>query len=128
MSYVIQKLKEFPVQFGSLILFLSGYQLSGNSTIRENGTPDGKTVLSGYWGHGIRLKLKGRISPDQSIEKIILALSQNLLKEQNFILDKLSFQNAMLCNYTLTDEQDTPEISLLFYCPENPVIQEEISS
>lgn len=125
MSYILQELKCFPISLGGLTICLSGYQLSGSSTLKEAGAADGSVVLSGYWEQGIRLKLKGRLSPDHSPENVILALTQNMLIAQTCTIGKLSFQNAMLCGYTLSDQQDTPEIQLLFYCPENPILQED---
>ncbi len=129
MSYIIQKSKRFPVTLGTLTIYLSGYQLSGSSTLKETGAADGALVLAGCWGQGMRLKLKGRISPDYSAEQIISALAENLLVKQNIALGTLTFQNAMLCGYTLAEQQDIPELSLLFYCPSNPVLpQEETAS
>ncbi len=126
MNYLIQKLKNFPVTFGSLTLFLSGCQFSGSSTLKESGTADGTTVLSGYWKQGCRLKLKGKLPPETSPEQVILHLTENMLVPQDFVLGSLSFPDAMLCGYTLTEQQDTPELSLLFYCPSSPLpVQEE---
>ncbi|MBE6875139.1 MAG: hypothetical protein E7496_00165 [Ruminococcus sp.] len=122
MSYIIQNLKQFPVTFGTLTLYLSGYQLSGSSTLRETGASDGSAVLAGYWPQGIRLKLKGKLPPDITPEQAVYALSQNLLAEQTLTLGTLSFQNARLCGYTVSDQQDTPELILLFYCPKNPSV------
>ena len=125
MSYVIQNLKHFPVTFGTLTVYLSGYQLSGSSTLKETGASDGSAVLAGYWPHGSRLKLKGKLPPDITPEQVIYALSQNLLTAQNLVLGNLTFQNARLCGYTVSDQQDTPEILLLFYCPQTPSLTEE---
>lgn len=126
MNYLIQELKNFPVTLGSLTLYLSGCQLSGSSTLKESGTADGSTVLTGYWKQGCRLKLKGKLSPNLTTEQIILQLTQTMLVRQNFILGSLSFPDSMLCGYTLSEQQDTPELSLLFYCPASPVpVQEE---
>ncbi|MBR1555903.1 MAG: hypothetical protein IJ644_11015 [Oscillospiraceae bacterium] len=122
MSYIIQNLKQFPVTFGTLTLYLSGYQLSGSSTLKETGASDGSSVLAGYWPQGIRLKLKGKLAPDVTPEQTVYALSQNLLSQRTLTLGTLSFQNARLCGYTVSDQQDTPELLLLFYCPENPTL------
>lgn len=122
MSYIIQNLKQFPVTFGTLTLYLSEYQLSGNSTLTETGASDGSAVLAGYWLHGIRLKLKGKLPPDISPEQAVYTLSQNLLAEQTLTLGTLSFQNARLSGYTVSEQQDTPEILLLFYCPKKPSV------
>lgn len=121
MSYLIQQLKSFPVTLGELTIYLSGFQLSGSSTLRESGTADGSLVLSGCYEQGIRLKLKGKLSPDIPPEEVIQAFTQNMLIAQSLTLGKLIFQNAMLSGYTLTAQQDVPEIQLLFYCPEKPV-------
>ena len=128
MNYLIQELNYFPVTLGSLTLYLSGCQLSGSSTLKEAGTPDGSAVLAGYWKQGCRLKLKGKLSPQFTTEQIILHLTQNMLVQQNFVLGKLSFPDSMLCGYTLSEQQDTPELSLLFYCPASPILVQEASS
>ncbi|MBR1527942.1 MAG: hypothetical protein IJ642_01420 [Oscillospiraceae bacterium] len=129
MSYLIQKRKYFPVTFDTLTIFLSDYQISGSSTLKESCTADGSAVLTAYWKQGSRLKLKGKLSPDLSPEQVLLHLLQNMLTPQTFTLGSLSFSNARLCGYTLAEQQDTPELSLLFYCPEAPsLIQEEPSA
>ena len=120
MSYIIQNLKQFPVTFGTLTLYLSGYQLSETSAVREAGAADGTNVLAGFWKKGCRLKLKGKLAPSHTPETVISALAQNMLAEQTLSLGSLSFANAMLCGYSVTEQQDTPELILLFYCPKNP--------
>ena len=125
MSYLIQKLKGFPITFGTLTLSLSGYQLSETSAIREAGAADGATVLAGFWKKGCRLKLKGKLAPSHTSETVISTLAQNMLAEQTLSLGSLSFTHAMLCGYSVTEQQDTPELILLFYCPESPTVQEE---
>ncbi len=124
MNYLIQNLKSFPLTFGNLTLCLSGYQLSETSALSESGAADGSSVLSGYWKKGCRLKLKGRLSPSYTPETVIFTLAQNMLTEQTLSLGSLSFSHALLCGYSVTEQQDTPELVLLFYCPESPSIQE----
>jgi len=126
MSYLIQNLKYFPVTLDTLTICLSDCQISGSSTLKETCAADGSTVLTGIWKQGSRIKLKGRLSPDISPEQVLLHLTQNMLVSQTFTLGSLSFSNARLCGYTLSEQQNTPELSLLFYCPQNPqLIQEE---
>jgi hypothetical protein len=124
MNCIIQKLKDFPVTIGTVTLHLSGCQISGSSTLKESGTADGDFILSGYWKQGSRLKLKGRLSPADSPEQILIQLVTNLLQKRTLILGNLSFTNAMLCGYTLSEQQDIPEVSLLFYCPDTPTLIE----
>ena len=128
MNYLIHQLKQFPVTFGNLTVYLSGYQLSETSTVQEAGTSAGNPVLSACWNHGSRLKLTGKISSQQSVSSLIAVLSQNMLTRQTLTLENLQFVNAMLCSYSVTEQQETPEVILLFYCPESPVIPEETES
>ena len=126
-NYLLQEMKSFPVSFGELELFLSGFQLSGSASLKETGAANGETILSGFWKKGTRLKLTGNLPPDLQTEKLIQALNNYMLEKTNFTLGKLTFPNAMLCSYLLTDGQDIPEIQLIFYCPEKPVLLEEVS-
>ena len=128
MSLILQTLKNFPVTIGNLTLYLSGFQMTENSALSESGTADGSTVLSGYWPKGIRLTLKGRIAPAFSAEEILYTLSQNMLTEQILNIRNLQFQKAMLCGYTLSENQDTPELSLIFYSSAKPLLLLEESA
>lgn len=122
MSYVIQNLKTFPIVLGNVTIYLSGCQFSASSTLKETGTADGSFVLAGYWKQGCRIKLTGKLPPDISPEQVIYQLTQIMHVKQTVTLGKLSYTNAMLCGYTLTEKQDVPELSVLFYCPENPTL------
>ena len=124
MSYLLQNLRQFPVHLGTITIYLSGCQISGTSTIKETGTSDGSLALAGCWPQGSRLKLKGKLPPDISPEKIIYYLTQIMLLKQTITLGKLSYPNAMLSGYPLSEQQDTPELTMLFYCPENPSLLE----
>jgi len=128
LSYVVQNLKAFPVILGNFTVCLSGCQLSASSTLKESGTADGSFVLSGYWKQGFRLKLTGKLPPDIPPEQVIFQLSQIMLVKQTVTLGKLSYTNAMLCGYTLSEKQDIPELSVLFYCPDAPALIEEVNS
>ena len=124
MSYIIQNLKSFPVTIGTLTVYLSGCQISGSSTIKESGTADGSFVVSGYWQQGSRLKLKGKLAPSVAPEQVIIQIFQNMMQKRTLLLNTLSFTNAMLCGYTLSEQEDTPELTLLFYCPDTPTLIE----
>ena len=128
MSYVVQNLKTFPVILGNITIYLSGCQLSASSTLKEAGTADGSCVLTGYWPQGCRIKLNGRLTPDVQPETVIYQLTQMMLLKQTVTLGKLSYTNAMLCGYTLSEKQDVPELSILFYCPDNPVLIQEVNA
>lgn len=121
MSFLIQHLKNFPVQIGDILIYLSGYQISQSSSLKESGTTDGENLLTACWETGIRLKLKGRIAPNKTPEQVIYALTQAMLTSQNLVLQNLRFPDAMLCGYTVADNQETPEISVLFYINQKPV-------
>lgn len=125
MSFVIQNLKKFPVQIGELIINLSGYQISESSSLKESGTADGSNILTGCWEKGMRLKLDGKIAPDKTPEQVIYALSQAMLVSQEFAIRDLVFYDAMLCGYTVKENQETPEISLLFYTNKKPVLMQD---
>ncbi|MDE6657188.1 MAG: hypothetical protein K2J88_01220 [Oscillospiraceae bacterium] len=127
MSFVMQNLKKFPVQIGDLLIDLSGYQISQSSSLKESGTTDGSNLLTACWEMGIRIKLKGKIVPSQTPEQVIYALSQAMLISQNFAIRDLLFSNAMLCGYTITENQEIPEISLLFYTNQKPVLMQDDS-
>jgi len=122
MNLVLQSLRSFPVTIGELTLYLSEYQISETATLKESGTAGGGLVLSGCWPKGSRISLKGKLSPSLSPQTVIYTLSQALLTEQILLIQNLKFQNAMLCDYTVTENQDTPEIALLFFSAQKPLL------
>ena len=125
MSFVIQNLKKFPVQIGDLVIYLSGYQISQSSSLKESGTADGSNVLTACWEMGTRIKLKGKIAPDKTPEQVIYALSQAMLVSQNVAIRNLLFQDAMLCGYTVLENQEMPEISFIFYTNQKPILMQD---
>lgn len=120
MSYVVQNVKAFPVILGNVTIYLSSCQFSASSTLKEAGTADGSFVLAGYWKQGCRIKLNGKLTPDIQPEQAMFLLTNMMHVKQTVTLGKLSYTNAMLCGYTLTEKQDIPELSIIFYCPDNP--------
>ena len=81
-------------------------------------------MVSGYWQQGSRLKLKGKLAPSVAPEQVIIQIFQNMMQKRTLLLNTLSFTNAMLCGYTLSEQEDTPELTLLFYCPDTPTLIE----
>ncbi len=120
MSFILQNLKSFPVAIGQMLLYCSSYQITETSHLQESGTASGGNVLAGAWPKGIRITLKGRltISPEQ----VIYTLSQAMLTEQILSLTEIKFEHAMLCSYTISDQQEIPEMTLVFYSHEKPVL------
>lgn len=124
MSFQLRNPDYFPIQIGELLIYLSDYQISESSSLKESGTADGNVILTSCFEMGIRLKLKGKLAPAHTPEQVISTLSGNMLCSQDLYIRDLIYPDAMLCGFTVSENSEMPDISLIFYCHQKPVLPE----
>lgn len=117
----------FPIQIGDFIIYLSEYQITQSSSLKESGSADGNVVLTSCVSLGSRLKLKGKLAPTLPPDQVITALSGKMLCAENLKIRNLTFPDAMLCSFTVGENSELPDISLVFYCNQKPVLPAEES-
>ncbi|MDE6087416.1 MAG: hypothetical protein K2G25_03425 [Oscillospiraceae bacterium] len=115
----------FPVQIGDLVIYLSEYQITQSSSLKESGSVGGNVVLTSCVSLGSRLKLKGKLAPSLFPDQVITALSNKMLCPENLQIRNLTFPGAMLCSFTVGENSEMPDILLVFYCNQKPVLSEE---
>ncbi|MDE5768488.1 MAG: hypothetical protein K2H82_03805 [Oscillospiraceae bacterium] len=117
----------FPVQIGDFVIYLSEYQITQSSSLKESGSVDGNVILTSCVSLGSRLKLKGKLAPMLSPDQVIATLSGRMLHPENLQIRNLTFPGAMLCSFTVGENSEMPDISLVFYCNQKPVLPTEES-
>lgn len=114
----------FPVQIGDFVMYLSEYQITQSSSLKEAGSADGNPILTACVSLGSRLKLKGKLAPSLPAEQVITALSDRMLCPDDLQIRNVTFPGAMLCSFTVGENSELPDISIVFYCNQKPVLPE----
>lgn len=123
---ILQPPKGFPVTVGGIALYLSSYKIVGVCVLREQCTADNLAGVTASYPKGTRLTMQGRLAPSEDPSAVTAALAQRLADGtlEDVRVKGLVLAQARLCGYTVTEGQNVPEVTLLFYTAQTPALAE----
>lgn len=124
---ILQPMQCCPVEIGGVKLYLSGWKTTGVRMLKEQCTFGNAAAVTASYSKGTRLTMEGRISPKQDAALVTAALAKRLYDgtQEDVQVQGLVFPASQLCAYTLTQKDNTAELTLQFCTSEVPVMAQE---
>ncbi len=124
---LLQKRRAIAVLVNGLMVYTNGFSVSGSYVLKEQGTADGRNVVTAVYPEGVRLELKGHAAPDVTAEQLLLMLGSCTEHDvqQDLVVAGLRFAKARVQQYAVREKDGVVEYMMQFVSPDPPKAVEE---
>lgn len=126
----LQGNSRFDVVFGTIVLHMQEYQITGGCLLHEQGTAEGDAAVTAVYPKGTRIILKGKVAswvPEPAAVGAALDAAVRSGLPRDVTLGTLVCSDLRLIGYTLGLHDVVSEVTLVFYT-QTPLELPEVQS